>query len=173
MEELDKAQKKFGERFSTAINDFDYVAARVAVATGVGGLAGASVGIYRGHNVPRVTQTMAMNFAMTATACIGSQRLALAAGRTLIPLKKGETPSSKMILASHGIGGIVGGGILGALYIGKPVRGMVLLVPTMLFVGLLELRFQEHKRKDPNEDKKNELQVTRHTDGSSIVQPRK
>lgn len=163
MTEADKAENSAPY---SLMKDVDHVASRVAVAAALGGISGATLGIYRGHNVPKIAQTMGLNFAMTATACIGSQQLALAAGRTLLKPKGDGTPSSSMILASHGIGGAVGGGLLGGLYIGKPIRGMVFLVPVMLVIGMFELRFDETRRIDPAEWKKNELQLTRNLDGS-------
>ena len=152
---------------STLVKDLDHVASRVCVA-GIGGvLSGAVVALNRGHIVSKTAHSMGWNWALAAAACLSTQRLALAGFRYQ---NDGViTPTATMV--SHGVGGVLGGGILGGLFIQKPLRGVVFAVPMMLGIGMLELKFQEEKRVDPEERKKKELKPTRTVDGG-LVYPR-
>lgn len=130
------------------MEDVDHVAARVTVATGIGAALGSSVAVYKGHSIQRVAGSMALSWAMVATACLGTQRLASVAARRFLRQDDENIPT---MVATHAIGGIVGGGLSGYLYIRKPIRGMVFLTPIMLMVSLAEMKFQERRKIRPED----------------------
>ena len=153
------------------MEDVDYVAARTALAGILGGLSGASLAIIRGHSVPMLMQRMAGSWAMAATACIGTQRITHAAARHLLAGRGIDEKSDAMIVGTHCAGGVVGGGILGYLFIRKPLHGISYLTPIMLLVSLAEIRYEERKRLGPSIDEG--PAVTRAIDGSLIDPPKK
>jgi len=51
------------------------------------------------------------------------------------------------LFASHGFGGIVGGGISGGLFKGRPLQGMMLMTPMMLGFAFGELKLQKYRMK--------------------------
>ena len=146
------------------MEDVDYVAARTAVAAALGGISGASLAVFRGHSIQMLATRMAGSWAMAATACIGTQRLASVAGRHLFVDQ--DEKSDAMIVGTHCAGGSFGGGLLGYVYIRKPIRGMVFLTPVMLMVALAEIRFEERKRLDPSTIEV--VAVTRTLDGGVV-----
>lgn len=148
------------------MEDVDYVASRAAVAGAIGGISGAALAVFRGHSIQMMATRIAGTWAMAATACIGTQRLTSMSGRHLLDV---DEKSDAMLVGTHCAGGIFGGGLLGYLYIRKPIRGMIFLTPVMLMVALAEIRFEENKRLNPNVIKG--LVVTRTLDGG-VVEPK-
>jgi len=147
------------------MEDVDYVAARTVIAALAGGISGASMATFRGHNPITLASRMAGTWAMAATACIGSQRLFCAAAQYLI--QPVDEKSDAMLVGTHTMGGIMGGGLLGYLYIRKPIRGMIFLTPVMLLVSLVEIRYEEQKRLDPSQ-LANKIKPTRTIDGGLV-----
>ena len=148
------------------MEDVDYVAARTAVAALMGGISGASLAIFRGHSVQMMASRMAGSWAMAATACIGAQRMANVAGRHIFAESGIDEKSDAMIVGTHCAGGMFGGGLLGYLFIRKPIRGMVFLTPVMLMVSLAEIRYEERKQLDPSTAETRA--VTRTLDGGIV-----
>lgn len=153
------------------MEDVDYVAARTAIAAIMGGISGASLAVFRGHSVQMMAPRMAGSWAMAATACIGTQRLANMVGRHLFVESGVAEKSDAMIVGTHCAGGMFGGGLLGYLFIRKPIRGMVFLTPVMLMVSLAEIRYEEGKQLDPSTVET--LAVTRTLDGGIVENQRK
>jgi hypothetical protein len=53
--------------------------------------------------------------------------------------------SPNIIYGSHALGGLLGGGIVGYLYQGKPFRGAIVLMPLMLGLSFVELYLDEYR----------------------------
>ena len=54
--------------------------------------------------------------------------------------------NSKIHYGSHLLGGLMGGGVVGFLFQGKPMAGAFLLAPIMLGIGKIEISLDEYKR---------------------------
>lgn len=72
---------------------------------------------------------------MAATACFGSERIV----QTV--LLKDSSFAGKM--ASHAIGGVMGGAVLGLLYQQRPLRGALFFAPIMMAVAVAEDSFEQ------------------------------
>jgi len=143
----------------------DYVAARTAIAGLTGGLCGISVAIFRGHSILMLSSRMAGTWAMAATACIGSQRLCCVASRYL--LQPSDEKSDAMLVGTHITGGLTGGGLLGYLYLRKPMRGVIFFAPIMFMLSLAEILYEEQKRLGSN-SVVDQIKATRTFDGGII-----
>ncbi|CAB9498715.1 expressed unknown protein [Seminavis robusta] len=156
----------------SAINDsLDYMGKRVILATAMGGLAGGCLAVHRGHSIATLANSMARSWALTATAGVATQQLAYGVlARTAWPPKTQEQKNA-LILASHALGGISGGSVLGFLYIQKPLRGIVLMAPLMVAVGLAEVRFQERQRQLLLLQDAEPVKPTLNVDGSRALPP--
>ena len=53
---------------------------------------------------------------------------------------------SKYSYASHALGGMIGGGITGALFLHRPIPGMMLCTPVMIGVAYAELCFEKERQ---------------------------
>lgn len=130
------------------MEDFDRVSARVTLAGVMGALAGTVTAMYKGHPMGRTAGLTAASCAMVGTACFATERIADISLRRG-PLRE-ELGRSGFLMVTHACGGLVGGGILGYLYIRNPIRGAVFFVPVMTVIGYADSLFQdmldEHKR---------------------------
>lgn len=139
----------------------DHVANRVGIASAVGLVGGAAWATLKGMPRRSTALKVCASCTLVATAVFGTERLAFAAmdGRTVTNNDGNTTQEQQqqqqqqlrrrkrvVSLTSHSFGGVAGGGLLGYLYLKKPVRGMVVFVPTMLLVGYLELYWQNLKQ---------------------------
>lgn len=120
------------------MNDaLDYVGSRMWFMAAIGGLAGTGLALLRGHPVARTAGHTALSCALSTTAVSGSERLAYAALGHL------DIERWDRKLTSHFMGGTLGGSVLGALYIGKPIRGLFFFAPLMTIVGFGELLWED------------------------------
>jgi hypothetical protein len=117
------------------MEQLDRVATRVSLAALMGTLAGVGTAMYKGHPMARTVGLTAFSCAVTATACFGAERCVNTLIRKGFHQDATENNSWESVLGSHAAGGTLGGSILGTLYIGKPVHGIVFFVPFMLLVG--------------------------------------
>jgi hypothetical protein len=138
------------------MDEIDRIAARVTVVGCLGAMAGIGIGLFKGHHrIARTAGLTAFSCALCGTACFGSERLASTAGRYLLSADSNNVDKNDndddnrwpATFLSHAVGGSVGGALLGQLYMGRPVRGIVFFVPLMTVVGLGELLF-ENKREE-------------------------
>jgi len=117
----------------------DYMSARVSLAAATGGISGLTLAHYRGYHFPaRTVAHTAMSTAMAATACYGMERIAHHAATTALRLQDGRWSENSLRYASHAAGGLLGGALLGSLYIRKPIRGALFFTPIMLGTAALE-----------------------------------
>ena len=147
---------------NTTMDVINHISARVSVAAVFGAAIGIGTAIHKGHHVPIRTAGMtALSFAMVATACLVSERLVAVAMDPSIVIDDDHHGSStnkrikrwswESTLQSHAAGGVLGGGLLGYLYLKRPLRGVVFFTPVMLLVGTGEMLYQdvvwEHKQR--------------------------
>lgn len=125
-----------------SMDDVDRVALRVTLSAILGSLGGIATAMYRGHPMPRSVGLTALSCAMTATACFGAERCAASVSKNMFHHEDNHWDT---VLMCHGFGGIVGGSILGSLYIGKPAHGIVFFVPVMLFIGTGEKLYADFR----------------------------
>ena len=144
----------------------DHLAARVTASalTGLGG--GAAYATYKGFPLVKTSASTAFSFALVSTACFGMERVAnmiLRQSATLIDanttidqsviddstayMTKRIQPTidPKIHYGSHLLGGVCGGSVVGFLFHGKPLAGILLLTPIMLGVGKIEVSLDERK----------------------------
>jgi hypothetical protein len=122
------------------MEDLDRLTTRISLSAFVGAIAGVGTSLFKGFPMRRTVGLTALSCAMTGTACFGAERCATIVSRRLWGHLGNEWDT---VLTSHFIGGVVGGSLLGGLYIGKPVHGVVFFVPLMLLVGTGEKLFQD------------------------------
>lgn len=123
------------------MEDFDRVSARVTVAGALGALGGVGTAMHKGYRIPRTMGLTAFSCAMVASACLTGERLVanlLRGG----PLEK-ELGRGPFLIMTHACGGFLGGGVLGYLYIRKPIHGVIFFVPVMSAIGYAESLFQD------------------------------
>jgi hypothetical protein len=104
---------------------------------------------------------------MAATACFTAERLAAViigdrvedAYRLAAPLEDGPPAWSSVL--THAIGGVVGGGVTGALYGKKPIQGALFLTPVMVAVGIWQELLDDARR---------ERQLRLQTDGKQFAE---
>jgi hypothetical protein len=139
----------------------DHIANRVTCATLVGGLWGCLSAMHKGHILSRSAGLTAFSCAMTATACFSCERIADYALNTFVVERYNNnnnnnnnnntasetktdimSSSLKQTIMTHAIGGCLGGGLTGALYIRKPLRGVVFVTPLMMLVGYVEYKIK-------------------------------
>ena len=146
----------------------DHIGNRVTASTlaGLGG--GAAYASYKGFPIVKTSASTAFSFALVSTACFVMERVAnsiLQRSSILlydeyktadagIIFHDGDIASSatsspsahpKVHYASHALGGMFGGGVVGFLFQGKPIAGALLLTPIMLGIGKLELSIDEYR----------------------------
>ena len=122
------------------MEDLDRVTSRVSIAAVIGALAGTGTALLKGNPLRRTIAFTAFSCALTGTACFSAERGASIVSRHLFHRHGNQWDD---VLACHSIGGAVGGAILGTLYIGKPLHGIVFFVPLMLLIGTGEKLFQD------------------------------
>ena len=126
------------------MEEIDHVAARVSLTSCLGGLAGVTTALLKGHPVARTAGLTAFSCALSATACFGAERLAAVSFR-LVHLDR-QWDRKQLTMASHAVAGAVGGGILGGLYLKRPARGIIFFVPLMSLVGFYELLYEDMRQ---------------------------
>ena len=140
----------------------DHVAMRVTASTITGLGCGAAYSTLKGYPIFKTSISTAISFALVSTACFGMERVA----STIIKqssdiiyndhsdeVKRIESTGStiqspinpKLIYGSHFLGGLMGGGVVGFLFQGKPLAGAFLLAPIMLGIGRIEVSLDEYK----------------------------
>lgn len=122
------------------MDEIDRIASRVTIATCFGALAGVGTAMFKGHPMARTVGLTAFSCAMTGTACFGAERCASVLTKRVLQRNDNEWET---VLGTHAMGGLLGGSILGGLYIGKPIHGVVFFVPFMLLVGTGEKLFYD------------------------------
>lgn len=137
------------------IQDIDHISYRVTGCAFTGLFAGASFATLKGLPLPPTTISMAASFALVSTACYIPERIFYNSSFYFLPIENNHGLGSlsevgkiekRRIFASHALGGVVGGGITGFLFKGKPLQGMLLLSPIMMCVAYGEIRLQDYKR---------------------------
>ena len=124
---------------NTMQETIDYMSARVAMSALVGATGGLTLATLRGHHFPtRTVGLTALSCAASAAACFGMERAANAV------LSSREQPVRRF--ASHAIGGLLGGSLLGFLFIRKPVRGALFFTPIMLAVAVVDAKVAATKQ---------------------------
>jgi hypothetical protein len=117
--------------------------------------------------VPRSTALASVSCAMAATACCVVERAAHYAIGTAYPVASGSISSlsgsewnrSSLTLVSHGVGGVVGGAFLGAMYARKPIQGMLVFGPLMVASGVGDVLYNEMRDERIEEIRLAELQA--------------
>jgi hypothetical protein len=123
----------------------DHISARVTLSGVIGAILGTLHGMHRGHHILyRTAGLTGLSWAMVATACCGTERLAHAA------LPRLDDRRIDLLL-SHAVAGITGGSLLGYLYLRKPLRGVVFFVPAMMGIALIEDEFIKLRERKQNE----------------------
>jgi hypothetical protein len=158
-----------------ALAVIDHIASRVtaSVLTGLG--CGAAYSSYKGAPLVKTSISTAFSFALVSTACFTMERVAniiIKQSSILLPddvdgqnstkdsnvdkLSSAATATTNTTLihyGSHATGGLLGGGIVGFLFQGKPMAGAILLTPMMLIVGKIEASvFYESRRKEVHDE---------------------
>jgi hypothetical protein len=133
------------------MDEVDRVAHRVTLSALAGLLGGASLATLKGSSIPRNALSMATSCALVGTACFGFERLSNVAMRQTVLAAENSTSdnnerTSTLLYASHAIGGMVGGGITGALFQHRPIPGMILCTPLMLGIALAEQAFETARK---------------------------
>ena len=109
----------------------DYMSARVGLSALIGATGGLTLATLRGHHLPmRTVGLTALSCAASAAPCFGFERVAHAA------LTSQEQPARRY--ESHAMGGLLGGSLLGFLFIRKPIRGALFFTPIMLAVAFVD-----------------------------------
>jgi hypothetical protein len=128
----------------------DHVASRVATASLAGALAGVTTAAYRGSPIGRTVALTAVSWGMVATACFSVERLASVAFVTIANDHGLEDRSTlftrQNAIASHVVGGAVGGGFIGLLYGNRPLQGALLLTPVLGAIGFGQELFEDERR---------------------------
>lgn len=118
----------------------DRVANRVTLCALVGLGGGSCLATFRGYPLQSTAIKVASSCAIVATGLFVSERVAYVALRN-------ETQNERhLVLGSHAMGGLMGGGLNGYLYHRQPIRGMFVFLPIMLGVGFLELEWERRRQ---------------------------
>lgn len=146
-----------------ALAVIDHIASRVtaSVLTGLG--CGAAYSSYKGAPLVKTSISTAFSFALVSTACFTMERVAnVIIRQSSIPLSDDDdidgnptidsndkltsaTRTTLIHYGSHAIAGLLGGGIVGFLFQGKPMAGAMLLTPMMLIVGKSEALVDDYR----------------------------
>jgi len=127
------------------MEEVDRVAGRVLLAALSGLLGGAALATYKGSPLPKTSVSMAASCALVGTACFGFERLSNVALRQVVDTKN-EQIRERVFFGSHALGGMVGGGITGALFQHRPIPGMMLCTPLMIGVAFAEQMFEKERQ---------------------------
>lgn len=151
----------------------DHVTYRVTACTATGLFVGSSLATFQGLPLINTTISMASSFALVSTSCFIPERLLYHGSFYIVPKqtlvlseadgvgngngdknKDGDEDGEAInkteknrLFFSHVTGGLIGGGISGGLYKGRPLQGMMLLAPLMLGVAFCELKILEYRMK--------------------------
>lgn len=130
------------------MDEVDRVAGRVSLAAMAGLLGGVALATYKGHPLLKTSVSVAASCALVGTACFGFERLSNLALRQIIIVNNNtdEQTQQRVFYASHAIGGMIGGGITGALFQRRPLPGMALCVPLMVGVAYAEEKYAEERQ---------------------------
>lgn len=130
------------------MDQVDRVAGRVSLAALTGLVGGAAIATYKGHPLPKTCISTAVSFALVGTACFGFERLSTVVIRqlTMAPSSQEDPNTEQVFYASHALGGMIGGGITGALFQHRPIPGMMLCTPLMIGVAYAELCFEKERK---------------------------
>jgi hypothetical protein len=140
-----------------ALAVIDHIASRVtaSVLTGLG--CGAAYSSYKGVPLFKTSISTAFSFALVSTACFTMERVAnIIIRQSSILLTDDVNADGKLIIdsndklsavhyGSHATAGLLGGGIVGFLFQGKPMAGAILLTPIMLAVGKIEASVDDYR----------------------------
>jgi len=124
----------------------DYLFDRISLAAVSGAAIGISSATLKGIPIFRPTIQAAASSALAATACFGAER----AANALVHLYDGNVEVSERKSGdyrSHLAGGVIGGSIVGFLYIHRPITGVLFFSPIMLGVNLIERKMVDYKDK--------------------------
>jgi len=125
----------------------DFLSPRVALSALAGGTGGLTLASLRGYHFPaRTAGLSAASCAAVATACFGVERVAHAALSNLAPAPIMGDNRDWMRYASHAAGGLLGGSLMGVLYIRKPIRGALFFTPIMLAAALFDKKFTNYRQ---------------------------
>ncbi|GKY94083.1 hypothetical protein MPSEU_000374800 [Mayamaea pseudoterrestris] len=116
------------------MEEVDRISLEVTLSAAMGALAGVGTSLYKGTPMIRTVGRTSLSCALTGTACFGAERCAALAARTFYE-RNYDSNEWGDVMFSHAMGGLLGGSILGSLYIGKPAHGVVFFVPLMLLFG--------------------------------------
>ena len=135
---------------------FHYMRPRVALAALVGGTGGLTLAVLRGYHIPvRTTGLTALSCAASATACFGCERfvdMALTWNLSSSSLSSQPREGERLRrYASHAMGGMLGGSLLGLLFIRKPVRGALLFTPMMIVAAVVDDKMTALQRSKESE----------------------
>jgi hypothetical protein len=138
----------------------DHLAARVTASATVGLGCGAAYATYKGYPIPKTSLSAAVSCSLISTACFGVERIAYGilrrSDRFVTEISGSNSaddthsaqqsmPSPNLLYGSHALGGFFGGGLVGVLYQGAPLRGSILFTPIMLGIGQLEISLEKYK----------------------------
>lgn len=140
-----------------ALAVIDHIASRVttSVLTGLG--CGAAYSSYKGAPLFKTSVSTAFSFALVSTACFTMERVAnIIIRQSSILLTDDGNADGKLMIdsndklsavhyGSHATAGLLGGGIVGFLFQGKPMAGAILLTPMMLAVGKIEASVDDYR----------------------------
>lgn len=141
------------------LQHIDHISNRVSGCAVTGLFVGASYSTLQGLPLAPTSISMATSFALVSTACFIPERIVYMSSFYFVPKAYGKeggeedlslerrTREETRVYISHGLGGVIGGGITGSIFKGKPLQGMLLLSPIMMFAAYGELWLQDYKRK--------------------------
>jgi hypothetical protein len=127
------------------MDDVQRVANRMTVSFVTGMLGGSTMAMARGLPVRNTAFSMATSFAMVGTACFGLERVSNLAMRQVLSSETKQDQNFQLYI-SHGLGGAVGGGLLGALFHFRAAPGILMFTPAMLAVAFGEIKFEEARQ---------------------------
>ena len=130
-------------RMEGFIGESQRVGNRMIMIGFAGFLGGGMKAMYTGSPVLRAAGFSGASCCLVGTTCFGSESLAYVALQRFNQATGAKEEHKRDLLISHSLGGMCGGGIIGGLFQGRVVRGMLLLTPLMLGVGLAEIKFLE------------------------------
>eukprot|EP00956_Cyclotella_meneghiniana_P004873 scaffold6031_cov72-Cyclotella_meneghiniana.AAC.2 len=127
----------------SAFDVLDHLAARMTACAATGLACGVIHSTYKGLPIAKTSLSAAVSCALVSTACFGAERLSYGLIHNITGEKSSTTPN--ILYGSHALGGLCGGGLVGFLYQGNPIPGIILLTPIMLGIGKLEISLNAYK----------------------------
>ena len=132
-----------GSIIDSAFDVLDHLAVRMTASAATGLGCGVIHSIYKGLPIAKTSMSAAISCALVSTACFGAERLSYGLVYNVTGEQSSATPN--ILYGSHALGGLCGGGLVGFLYQGNPIPGMILLTPIMLGIGKLEISLNAYK----------------------------